>query len=209
MPEPAIVHLFLSPGHNYFGHHGGPAGEHPVLSVPEIECLAGRGLRGDRFLDFKPDYKGQITFFAWEDLVRMWSDLDIPEASRKPAACRRNVITQGWDPALEIGREFTIQGVRFLGTEECRPCYWMKFRHPLRRRELDERPRRPAGQNSQRRKIAGVSAVTILGSIFQQEVASALPQLLQNCRQLRQSENGVMRLDGILLFRAGDFYPDR
>lgn len=125
MPEPAILHLFLSPGHNYFGHHGGPAGEHPALCVPEIECLAGRGLRGDRFLDFKPDYKGQITFFAWEDLVRMWNDFGIPETSRDPAACRRNVITQGWDPALEIGREFAIQGVRFLGTEECRPCYWM------------------------------------------------------------------------------------
>ncbi|HRJ71475.1 MAG TPA: hypothetical protein PLS03_04585 [Terrimicrobiaceae bacterium] len=125
MSEPAIVHLFLSPGHNYFGHHGGAAGTHPVRSVPEIECLAGRGLRGDRFLDFKPDYKGQITFFAWEDLLRMWDELGIPEASRDPAACRRNVITQGWDPAGAICREFTIQGVRFLGTEECRPCYWM------------------------------------------------------------------------------------
>jgi len=25
-----------------------------------------------------------------------------------------------------IGREFEIQGVRFHGTEECRPCYWME-----------------------------------------------------------------------------------
>jgi MOSC domain-containing protein YiiM len=24
-----------------------------------------------------------------------------------------------------IGREFEIQGVRFYGTDECRPCYWM------------------------------------------------------------------------------------
>ena len=125
MPEPGILHLFLSPGHSYFGHHGGPAGNHPVVGVPEIECLAGRGIRGDRFLDFKPDYKGQVTFFAWENLIRMWDDLQIPGASRNPAACRRNVITQGWDPAFGIGREFCIQGVRFFGTEECRPCYWM------------------------------------------------------------------------------------
>jgi len=125
MPAPDVLHLFLSPGHNYFGHHGSPAGDHPALSVSEIECLAGRGLRGDRFLDYKPDYKGQITFFAWEDLVRMWDDLEIPEDSRDPAACRRNVITRGWDLPAEIGREFCLQGVRFLGTEECRPCYWM------------------------------------------------------------------------------------
>ncbi len=102
-----------------------PPGEHPVQSVPEIECLAGRGIRGDRFLDFKPDYKGQITFFAWEDLVRMWDDLGVPESSRDPAACRRNVITRDWDPTAGIDREFTIQGVQFRGTEECRPCYWM------------------------------------------------------------------------------------
>jgi MOSC domain-containing protein YiiM len=24
-----------------------------------------------------------------------------------------------------IGRRFAIQGVRFEGVEECRPCYWM------------------------------------------------------------------------------------
>jgi MOSC domain-containing protein YiiM len=24
-----------------------------------------------------------------------------------------------------IGEEFAIQGVRFLGQEECKPCYWM------------------------------------------------------------------------------------
>jgi MOSC domain-containing protein YiiM len=24
-----------------------------------------------------------------------------------------------------IGKEFEVQGVRFLGTEEAKPCYWM------------------------------------------------------------------------------------
>ncbi len=24
-----------------------------------------------------------------------------------------------------VGQEFEVQGIRFLGTEECRPCYWM------------------------------------------------------------------------------------
>jgi len=124
-PDVSIRHLFISPGHNYFGHHGQPAGGHPILRREEIECVAGRGIRGDRFLDYKPDYKGQITFYAWENLVRMWDELGIPENARDPAATRRNVITTGFDPGEWIGREFEIQGVRFLGTEECRPCYWM------------------------------------------------------------------------------------
>jgi MOSC domain-containing protein YiiM len=35
------------------------------------------------------------------------------------------VITRGVDLNDLIGQEFDVQGVRFLGTEECRPCYWM------------------------------------------------------------------------------------
>ena len=42
-----------------------------------------------------------------------------------PALVRRNAITQGVDLNELIGQEFEIQGVRFRGTEECRPCYWM------------------------------------------------------------------------------------
>lgn len=120
---PAIEHLVLSCGHNYFGHHGGPAGEHPVAVVPELDCVAGRGVRGDRFFDYRADYKGQITFFAMEVFERICAELgrhDVPVT-----AVRRNVFTRGMDLKALIGHEFTIQGVRFAGSEECRPCYWM------------------------------------------------------------------------------------
>ena len=36
----------------------------PMIEVATIECVAGRGIRGDRYFDFKDDYKGQITFFS-------------------------------------------------------------------------------------------------------------------------------------------------
>ncbi len=120
-----IRHLFISPGHNYRGHHGGPAGENPILAVPCIECVAGRGIVGDRYFDYKPDFKGQITFFEVENLLRMWDELTIFPDQRDPAATRRNVIVEGLDLNALIGKEFEIQGVRFLGTEECKPCYWM------------------------------------------------------------------------------------
>ncbi len=118
-----IEHLYLSPGHNYFGHHGKPADEHPMLAVPEVECVAGRGLRGDRFFDFKPDYKGQVTFFAGEIYDELCVALDV--CDREPSAFRRNVITRGVDLNALIGVEFEVQGVRFLGSAECSPCYWM------------------------------------------------------------------------------------
>ncbi len=120
-----IRHIYISPDHNFFGHHGKLAGESPVLEVPEIECVAGRGIRGDRFFDYKPDYKGQITFFAWENLLKLWGDLQIPEETRDASATRRNIVTVGRDLNELIGEHFEIQGIQFLGTEECRPCSWM------------------------------------------------------------------------------------
>lgn len=120
-----IRHLFISPGHNFFGRHGKPADENPIQEMDSIECVAGRGIRDDRFFDHKPDYKGQITFFALENLIAMWDELALAPDQRDPAATRRNVITESLDLENLIGKEFKVQNVRFLGTEECRPCYWM------------------------------------------------------------------------------------
>jgi hypothetical protein len=52
-----ILHLFISPGHNFFGHHGKPPDDHAILEVDEIECVAGKGIRGDRFFEHKLAYK--------------------------------------------------------------------------------------------------------------------------------------------------------
>lgn len=117
-----VLHLYVSDGHNYVGHHGKPPGENPIREVDEVECVAGRGIRGDRYFDQAENFKGQITFFAEEvyEKVRETFDPDLP-----PSAFRRNVITRGVDLNGLVGREFEVQGVRFFGTEECRPCYWM------------------------------------------------------------------------------------
>jgi len=118
-----VRRCYISAGHNFFGRHGKPPGENPIVEVAEIECVAGRGLRGDRFFDFKENYKGQITFFAWETYEALCRELGMRD---KPLSTfRRNVITAGVDLNELIGQKFQIQGVHFRGTEECRPCYWM------------------------------------------------------------------------------------
>ena len=118
-----VCQLFISPGHNFFGRHGRPAGQHPVVEVNQAECVAGRGIRGDRFFDFKKDYTGQITFFALEVFDALRRGLNLPQV--QAAAIRRNVIIAGADLNLLVGAEFDIQGVRFSGVEECKPCHWM------------------------------------------------------------------------------------
>ena len=118
-----ICHLYISPGHNFVGHHGREPDEHPMIEMPMIECVAGRGIRGDRYFDFKGDYKGQITFFSLEVLDELCDALRIEGCA--PALARRNVITCGADLNRLIGQDFEVQGVHFHGMEECRPCYWM------------------------------------------------------------------------------------
>jgi MOSC domain-containing protein YiiM len=118
-----VCQLFVSPGHNFYGQHGQPPGAYPMLEVEAIECLARHGIRGDRYLDHKADYKGQITFFSREVLDALRRELNLPAA--QPAATRRNAFVRGVDLNKLIGTEFEIQGVRFAGAAECSPCHWM------------------------------------------------------------------------------------
>jgi len=118
-----ICQLFISPGHNYFDHHGQPAGENPLVEVGEVECVAGSGLVGDRFFDFKENYKGQITFFSSEVFEEICRQLGA--TGKSPGVTRRNVITAGVDLNSLVGKKFILQGVEFEGACECSPCYWM------------------------------------------------------------------------------------
>jgi MOSC domain-containing protein YiiM len=118
-----IRQIFISPGHNFVGHYGQPPGDFPTVEVPEVECVAGRGLRGDRYFDFREDYKGQVTFFSVEVFEKLCANFGVQD---KPAGVlRRNLIVFGVDLLSLIGREFEIQGVGFLGTQHCAPCEWM------------------------------------------------------------------------------------
>ena len=48
-----IVGIFISPEHNFFGHHERPARTHRSSSVDEIECCAGKDSFGDRFFGLR------------------------------------------------------------------------------------------------------------------------------------------------------------
>ena len=118
-----VRRLFISPGHNFFGHHEQPAGNHPTVEVAEAECVAGRGLKGDRFFDFKENYKGQVTFFSADVFSAMCRELKL--AGKSPGESRRNIVIEGADLNSLVGQEFELQGVKFRGMAECSPCHWM------------------------------------------------------------------------------------
>lgn len=118
-----VEQLFISPGHNFFGHHGQPAGLHPVLAVEQVECVAGRGIRGDRFFDYRENYKGQITFFDMDVMEALRRELQLPDA--QPQATRRNAFLRGVELNALVGKQFEVQGICFEGVEESKPCHWM------------------------------------------------------------------------------------
>jgi len=119
-----LLHLYISPDHNYYGHFGKPSGKNPIEEVEALDCVADKGVTGDRFFDYKPVYKGQITFFEIETHERLCEEFAVFD--KGPETYRRNVITEGVDLNELIGKEFEVQGVRFLGTEEAKPCFWME-----------------------------------------------------------------------------------
>jgi MOSC domain-containing protein YiiM len=122
-PPIRVARLYTSRGHNFFGRHGQPAGTYPLVEHQEIHCVAGQGIEGDRFFNYKENYSGQITFFALEVFEDVCRQLGV--TGKHAGLARRNVITAGADLNALIGVEFAVQGVQFFGVEECRPCYWM------------------------------------------------------------------------------------
>lgn len=117
-----VVAIYLSPDHDFVGHHGKPRGNNPVHKLEEAECVAGQGIRGDRYFGFKENYKGQVTFFDQAVHQAIATRFGV---SLELFVYRRNVILDGFDLNELVGKTFTIGETRFAGTGECSPCYWM------------------------------------------------------------------------------------
>lgn len=118
-----IHHLYISQGHDFKGRHGKGRLHNAIQSVDSIECVAGRGIQGDRYFDYKENFKGQITFFDYEIYKKIKEEFNQPDII--PSVFRRNIIVSGVDLNTLIDQKFTLQGIEFEGSEECAPCYWM------------------------------------------------------------------------------------
>jgi MOSC domain-containing protein YiiM len=122
-----IEHIYISPGHNYFGKPKDGPGLHPTTDVAEVEVRAGRGLVGDRYYGVPAHYEAQVTFFAAEVFEALLAEFGRDDL--EPILTRRNIVTRGANLNQLIGQEFTIEAgngpVRFMGTKPCSPCAWM------------------------------------------------------------------------------------
>jgi hypothetical protein len=118
-----LVAIYLSKGHDYWGRQGEGRMQSGIECVEEVECVAGKGLRGDRYFGYRPDSKGQVTFFDVAVLEEIRTQFELP---RLPGSIfRRNLLVRGVTLADWPGKRFTFQGIEFEGTQECKPCDWM------------------------------------------------------------------------------------
>ena len=118
-----VLNIWISPDHDFRGQHGKGRKGVDMVPVESITCVAGKGIKGDRYFGHKEDYKGQITLFS-EDVARdLESDLEIASLDR--SAMRRNVLIAGVDLNTLIGNRFQLGELVLSGSEECAPCYWM------------------------------------------------------------------------------------
>jgi MOSC domain-containing protein YiiM len=123
-----LEHIYISPGHNYFGKPKDGPGLHPTTDVEEVEVRAARGLVGDRYYGVPAHYEAQVTFFAAEVFDALLAEFGRSDLA--PILTRRNIITRGANLNALLGQEFAIDAgsgpIQFLGTKPCNPCAWME-----------------------------------------------------------------------------------
>ncbi len=122
-----LRHLYISPGHNYFGRPKDGPGAHPTPDVDAVEARAGLGLVGDRYYAVAAHFEAQVTFVACEVFQAVLDEFDLSDLS--PVLMRRNIVTEGVNLNHLLGHEFELDfgdgAVRFAGTRPCSPCAWM------------------------------------------------------------------------------------
>ena len=89
-----------------------------MQSVPFVEAIPGRGLKGDRY------EKGVGTFSSWpkDHELTLVEQEEAGAANIEVALLRRNIVTVGVRLNDLVGKEFRIGAVLCEGTRLCAPC---------------------------------------------------------------------------------------
>lgn len=97
----------------------------PMESAPEVEAVAGEGLRGDRYstgegtFSKKTGPDREITLIESEAIEALARDYKIELAA---IDARRNLVTRGVALNHLIGRRFRVGDAMLEGLRLCEPC---------------------------------------------------------------------------------------
>lgn len=105
------------------------AGE-AMTAVDDVEAVAGRGLRGDRYFHERGLYDeredlpagADVTLIEREALDDATAEYDL---DLDPAETRRNLLTRDVPLNHLVDREFRVGEATFRGRRLCEPCNYM------------------------------------------------------------------------------------
>lgn len=107
--------------------HVAPETKDAVESVPSVDAVEGRGLRGDRYFREEGASGSRDGF----DLTLI--EAEAVEAAERdygveldPGTHRRNVTTRGVSLNHLVGEQFYVGEVRCEGVELCEPCSYLQ-----------------------------------------------------------------------------------
>jgi MOSC domain-containing protein YiiM len=124
-----VLHLLVSPGHNYFGRPKDGPGNSPTYDLDEVQLVAGKGIVGDRFFGKAAHLDAAVTLLAIEALEAVAADLAV--APFDPLLPRRNVVLRGADVNGLRGVEFALEAPDgsarcvLAGGRPANPCAWL------------------------------------------------------------------------------------
>ncbi len=103
-----------------------PGAAKPMVSVPQVRAVPGRGLEGDRYFSGtgtyspkRPQPDGEVTLIEIEAIEALQRDYDIVVQAGDG---RRNLVTRNVPLNHLVGREFLIGDVTLRGLRLCEPC---------------------------------------------------------------------------------------
>ncbi len=74
----SVVQIFVSHGHDYWTKGNSQNHLHGIDEINQVECLPGKGLKGDRYSKGRPNRIGQVTFIADEAIKEIRNAFDLP-----------------------------------------------------------------------------------------------------------------------------------
>lgn len=91
-PTMEVVRIFISPGHDYWTKEGEECLTHGIEEVTEVECIAGKGLRGDRYSTGKSNRMGQVTFISENAIEEIRDEFRLPQLA--DSIFSRNIVVR-------------------------------------------------------------------------------------------------------------------
>lgn len=101
----------------------------PMENRESVRAMPGSGLEGDRYFNgvgtfsptpHKPDY--EVTLIQKEHIESFQAAFALPFTSKH---ARRNLVSEGVDLNLLVGKDFNVGSVRLRGIRLCEPCNYL------------------------------------------------------------------------------------